>query len=77
MVRKRKHPIAVIDKAIGYALQNKWRLKVKKRGHAWGQLYCPGEEHGACIASVWSTPRVPENHAKQIKRKVDNCEHNA
>lgn len=25
--------------------------------------------------SVWSTPKSPENHAKQIKRKVDACEH--
>jgi hypothetical protein len=24
---------------------------------------------------VWSTPRVPENHARQIIRDVDRCSH--
>jgi hypothetical protein len=28
-----------------------------------------------CQMSVWSTPRNTENHAKQIRRKVDHCEH--
>lgn len=26
-----------------------------------------------CISSIWSTPRNAENHAKQIRRVVDNC----
>ncbi len=26
-----------------------------------------------CITSVWSTPKNPGNHAKAIRRVVDNC----
>ena len=26
-----------------------------------------------CRASIWSTPKNPGNHAKQIRRIVDNC----
>lgn len=26
-----------------------------------------------CVSSIWSTPRNPENHARQIKRIVDRC----
>jgi hypothetical protein len=28
-----------------------------------------------CIIAVWSTPRNPENHARQITRLVDSCPH--
>lgn len=24
---------------------------------------------------VWSTPRNPQNHAKQLRREVDRCPH--
>lgn len=45
---------------------------------AWGIIYCPYNDKecrcGAfCIASIWSTPKNAGNHAKQIKRVVDNC----
>ena len=50
-------------------------VKINKKGHAWGWLYCPGGNRGDCIISVWSTPRKAEDHAKQIKRKVMHCEH--
>lgn len=26
-----------------------------------------------CRASIWSTPKSPTNHARQIRRVVDNC----
>jgi hypothetical protein len=26
-----------------------------------------------CIASIWSTPKNPGNHARQLRRVVDNC----
>lgn len=73
---RNRHPNAIIEKAIQYAEENGWRIKVNKKGHAWGQMYCPGQKRGACKASINSTPSVPENHAKQIIRRVDNCDHN-
>lgn len=30
---------------------------------------------GGCIISVYSTPRVPENHARYIRHRVDGCPH--
>lgn len=46
--------------------------------HAWGKIYCPHNDKKCrcgeyCISSIWSTPRNPANHAKQIRRVVDNC----
>ena len=40
-----------------------------------GRLLCPHASRGGCIVSVWSTPRVAENHARQIRSKVDSCPH--
>jgi len=45
------------------------------RGHAWGQILCAYAQRGGCRVSVWSTPRSPENHAKQLRRAVDKCPH--
>jgi hypothetical protein len=43
-----------------------------------GKMYCPFNnpdcrygEH--CITSIWSTPRNAMNHARFLKRVVDNC----
>ena len=40
-------------------------------GHRWGVIECG---HG-CEHSVWSTPKNPGNHAKQLIRTVERCEH--
>jgi hypothetical protein len=41
-------------------------------------MYCPGNDSACrggefCIASIWSTPRNPTKHARQIRRVVDGC----
>jgi len=69
------HPNKHIEDALQYAESNGWRIEKRARGHAWGRAYCSGRERGACMFSVWSTPRVPENHARQIRRQVDRCTH--
>jgi hypothetical protein len=68
------HPNKEIEAAIQYAESRGWRF-VASAGHIYGKLYCPGGERGACIQSVYSTPRVPERHARRIRRAVDNCPH--
>jgi hypothetical protein len=73
MARSR-HPNAHIEKAIQYAEGLGWRVVLSK-GHAWGRLYCPASTRAGCIISVWSTPRVPENHARHIRNKIDSCPH--
>jgi len=74
---RRKHPNKDIEAALAFAEANGWLVK-EGGGHAWGKMYCP--ENSAecrcgefCISSIWSTPRNPVNHAKQIYRVVKNC----
>jgi hypothetical protein len=50
--------------------------------HGWGKMYCPHNDPDCrcgefCITVIWSTPRSPENHARQIRRVVDGCSRRA
>jgi hypothetical protein len=69
-----RHPNPHLEKAVQYAEALGWRV-VPSSGHAWGRLFCPHATREGCIISVWSTPRVPENHARHIRNKVDSCPH--
>ena len=69
-----KHPNKHIERAIKYAESLKWRVELSN-GHAWGHLLCPLRTREGCIVGVWSTPKNPENHARQITREVDMCPH--
>ncbi len=66
-----RHPKKHIEEAIRYAEQQGWSVELS-RGHAWGKLRCPA---GRCLVVVYSTPRSEEDHARVIRRKVDNCPH--
>jgi len=76
MARSR-HPNKDIEKAVKYAEENGWTL-IKGAGHCWGKLRCPqnkGCRGGIyCSSSIWSTPKVPEDLARKIRRAVDGCE---
>ncbi|MDT6961112.1 hypothetical protein QTN24_06365 [Cupriavidus sp. SZY C1] len=72
-----RHPKKEVEAAVRYAEQEFWRCTVGG-AHAWGKLYCP--YHCAacrcgefCIVSIWSTPRDPAQHARFLRRVVDNC----
>lgn len=69
-----RHPKPAVEKAVQYAEQLGWRV-VMSSGHAWGRLFCPLSSREGCIISVWLTPRVPENHARHIRKVVDACPH--
>jgi hypothetical protein len=71
---KSRHPNKEIEAAVAYALARGWTL-VAAHGHAWGILRCPHGQRGGCAISVHSTPRVPQNHADQVRRNVDRCPH--
>ncbi|ATY92299.1 hypothetical protein WCU81_13595 [Pectobacterium atrosepticum] len=68
----KKHPNKHIQEAIEYALTRGWRF-YSSNGHAFGRLICSTPDHSTHIMSIWSTPSVSENHAKQIRRNVDSC----
>jgi hypothetical protein len=70
-----RHPNKHIADAIAYAESRGWRVELSK-GHNWGFLLCPryGEGDG-CEIPVYSTPKVPENRARDIVKRVNRCPH--
>ncbi|MDK4689693.1 hypothetical protein [Kingella negevensis] len=68
-----KHPNKHIRAAIEFALQHGWEVVDSgKSAHAFCRLRCL-KGHREHQMSIWSTPKSPENHAKQIIRKVKEC----
>ncbi|WP_237363993.1 hypothetical protein [Vibrio marisflavi] len=67
-----------MNDAITYAVEQGWRFVKKGNGHTVAMLLCNDEtegEHNAntCMIRVFGSPRNAGNHAKAIKRSVDNC----
>jgi hypothetical protein len=65
------HPNKHIREALKYAEERGWRI-VKSQGHAHSRIF-GGCGHRDCKMSVWSTPKNPERHARDIRDKVDSC----
>ena len=68
------HPNKHIRASIEYALSRGWTQR-PGGGHAFCILKCPAGVREGCRKSVWSTPRNPEAHARDIVRYVDHCPH--
>ena len=69
-----KHANKHIEDALEYARHHGWTV-IKRAGgsaHAWGVMRC---QAGCPQVSIFSTPRVPENHARALRRAVDRCPH--
>lgn len=72
----KKHPNKEIQQAIDIAIENGWRfVKTGKSSHAFCRLYCSDGSRDGCVMSVWSTPRSTQNHANQILRVIEKCNH--
>jgi hypothetical protein len=74
MAARPRHPKQEIEDAVAYAEAQGWTW-LKVHGHAWGKLHCEHHDRDGCTEFVWSTPRSPGNHARQIRRAVDRCPH--
>lgn len=71
-----KHHNKEIEQAIRYAESKGWRYQATGHSaHAWGRILCPLATREGHAISIWSTPKNAQNHAKQIKRNVDDCDH--
>ncbi|HNC04454.1 MAG: hypothetical protein H6996_07070 [Moraxellaceae bacterium] len=69
----KKHPNKHIREAIKHAMANGWEIvDAGKSAHAFCRLRCVAG-HTEHQMSIWSTPKSPENHAKQILHKVQQC----
>ncbi|MDT0178142.1 hypothetical protein Q9R34_19140 [Enterobacter sp. BRE11] len=72
----KKHPNKHIQAAIAYAISKGWVwVPPGDSAHCFCKLRCgnPEDEHRDHRMSVWSTPKSPETHAKQIRRMADRC----
>jgi hypothetical protein len=69
-----RHPNKHIEEAVQYAEEHGWRVEMSE-GHNWGFVLCPERSREGCSIGVYSTPKVPEDHARRIRRGVDRCTH--
>ena len=69
-----RHPDWSIEDAVAYAEAHGWEF-VRQGAHAWGILHCPERDRDGHRFSVYSTPRVPAAHARDLRRAVDRCRH--
>ncbi|ADG66071.1 conserved hypothetical protein [Planctopirus limnophila DSM 3776] len=69
-----RHPNKHIRAAIEFALSCGWAAR-SGGGHAFCIIFCPKNNRSGCQKSVWSTPRDPEAHARDIIRFVEKCPH--
>ena len=71
-MKRPTHPNKEVEAAIARAEARGWRWR--KMGH-WGRLFCAHADRDGCQFGINSTPRRPEDHARQIARAVDRCPH--
>ncbi len=67
-----RHPNKHIEEAVQYAESLGWRVEMSD-GHAWGIMLCPEHGREGCRFSIYSTPRVPEHHARYLRKRIDGC----
>ena len=63
-----------------YAESHGWTVEHAVKGHSWGAMLCAKNDSDCrcgtyCRSSVSSTPRSEGNHARAVRRVVDNCIH--
>lgn len=76
-----KHPSKDIESALQELEALGWSVEEAKgrSAHSWGYVLCPANAGNACRSgvfcrmSVWSTPRNPLNHARELLRKAFGC----
>ncbi len=74
---RNKHSKSEVEQALRHAESCGWAVNVGG-SHAWGKLLCPFNDKDCrggdfCLASISSTPKNAGNHARQLRRVVDNC----
>ncbi len=72
---RRRHPKPPVERALAAAESAGWSVEPTGAGHRWGVMRCAEASRAGCQVSVWSTPRSPDNHAKQLRRALERCPH--
>ncbi len=68
-----RHPNKHIQAALEFAYDRGWTARTAH--HAFCVIKCDFGQRGGCSMSVWSTPKHPQDHAKDIIRYVEQCPH--
>ena len=66
-----KHPKKEVNEALDYADKQGLTVERTSAGHKWGRIRC------SCGAffSIWSTLQSPHDHSRQVRRWVDQHQH--
>jgi hypothetical protein len=64
-----RHQNKHVEAAIQKAERDGWRIQFGG-SHAWGFLLCKEMSRTDCRVTVYSTPRNPESHARQISAEI-------
>jgi hypothetical protein len=76
-----RHPDKTIEAALAELEGLGWFVEKSKgrSAHAWGYVLCPENAKDKCRNGVfcrnqvWSTPRNPTGHARDLVRKAHGC----
>ena len=68
-----KHPKKEVNDALDYANQQGFEVERTVSGHKWGRIKCTC----GAVVSIWSTPKSPHNHGRQLRRWVHQHDHDA
>ncbi|MYN65608.1 MAG: hypothetical protein F4X11_11350 [Acidobacteria bacterium] len=75
MAARPRHPKKEVEGALADAEAAGWTVTPTSSGHRWGVVRCTESSRLGCQASIWSTPRNPGAHARQLRRVVARCPH--
>lgn len=76
MARRPRHPNKEIEAALAELEAQGWACEpTGKSAHSWGKLLCPQHDATGCTIYIWSTPKVPEHHARHIRQLGKKCGH--
>ena len=70
-----RHPKKEVEAALAELEDAGWTVAPNASGHRWGVARCAESSRSGCQVSIWSTPRSPDNHARQLRRVRDRCIH--
>ncbi len=64
-------PWTIVNDALDYVDQYGLQVERTSAGLKWGWIRCSCGAH----FSIWSTPRIPYDHGRQLRRWVDQHQH--
>lgn len=74
-VTRARHPKKEVEKALAQMEKAGWEVAMASSGHRWGVAKCGEASRAGCQVSIWSTPRSPGHHARQLLHRLEQCSH--